>query len=55
VGFNAAADLRHARRLIESEAPVDRAVLQDEARRMKDLAKDLAGGVAERKLAVGAA
>ena len=55
VGFNAAAELRHARRLIESAAPADRAMLQDESRKMKDLAKDLAGGVAERKLAVGAA
>jgi 3-phenylpropionate/trans-cinnamate dioxygenase ferredoxin reductase subunit len=55
VGFNAAADLRQARRMIESGASVDAAALQDAARKMKDLVKDLAGGVGAGSLAMGAA
>jgi NADPH-dependent 2,4-dienoyl-CoA reductase/sulfur reductase-like enzyme len=43
VGFNAAAELRMARRLIEAGVAVDAAALQDPARKMKDLVKDLAG------------
>jgi 3-phenylpropionate/trans-cinnamate dioxygenase ferredoxin reductase subunit len=43
VGFNAAADLRQAKRLVEAGVAVDPAALADPARKMKDLAKDLAG------------
>jgi 3-phenylpropionate/trans-cinnamate dioxygenase ferredoxin reductase subunit len=55
VAFNAAADLRQAKRLIETGAPVDAALLQDAARRMKDLVKDLSGAVGAGSLALGAA
>jgi NADPH-dependent 2,4-dienoyl-CoA reductase/sulfur reductase-like enzyme len=54
VGFNAAADLRAVRRLIEAGVPVDPAALEDASRKLKDLVKELAGGTVERKLAVGA-
>lgn len=55
VGFNAAANLRQARRLIETGAAVAAAALQDAARRMKDLVKDVAGGAGADTLALGTA
>ncbi len=55
VGFNAAADLRQAKRMIESGAAVDVRALEDPARKLKDLVKDLAGAMGAGSLAVGAA